>query len=464
MNFSCFFKNLKQCLTPFQNVKFNIFIFALLAIASVLGTLIPQMPEAPEKVQEFIHQHPKLSELFQRLDFFNIYYSWWFVGLLGLLAFDVIVCKLIFGKFPGFKTFKDKERNLSYLTSLPFQYSWNSKTEPETIAATLSHLLKTKGFHLQQFSDEQTGEVCILAAKNRIQRFGSWISHVSILIILLANLTGALYGFREVLEIVEGNSLAMQNRPWRVHCDRFMVDHYEGTTTPKTFASDLRLFEEGTLVRQERILVNKPLEHKKVRFYQASYGPYLKEAKIGFFLRKIKDPKKSPVVTLRLDEEVPVPGTPYSLRILQFLPDFSMDETRTIATRSALPNNPALQILVSKNGKPHKAPWIFEKFPTLQMPPVQRDDDYILILADYVPAFSTGIQVTYDPGADLFWIGCTILVLGLMILFYLHHRKIWVFISKKEAGSKILFAGFSSRGKSFETEFLELANECKLQA
>lgn len=450
---------MKKYLLPFQNIKFNILIFALLALASVLGTLIPQIPEAPEKVQEFATHNPKLSMLFHKLDFFDIYYSWWFIGLLGLLAFDVIVCKLIFGKFPGFRTFKKSETSPAHLSALPFQSSWTANAMPEELAATMNKILTTQGYRVQRLPESASGEIRLLAARHRIQRFGSWVSHVSILIILLANLTGALYGFREMLNIVEGSFLAMQNRPWKVHCDQFIVDHYEGTATPKTFASDLKLFEENVLVRQERILVNEPLEHKKVRFYQATYGPYLKEARIGFYLRKT--PKKSPVVTLRLDEDAPVPGTPYSLRILQFIPDFSMDEQRTISTRSPLPNNPALQILVSKNGEPHKAPWIFEKFPTVQMPPVQRDDEYILILAEYAPAFFTGIQAAYDPGADLFWLGCTILVLGLMVLFYFHHRKIWVFISKESASTKVNLAGFSSRGKSFEEEFLELANECK---
>ncbi len=302
----------------------------------------------------------------------------------------------------------------------------------------------------------------IVASKHRIQRFGSWTSHVSILVILLANLTGALYGFREVVNLPEGITSRMQNRPWAVTCDKFMVDWYPGTETPKTFASSLRLFDKGRLANASQILVNEPLEYKKVRFYQASYGPYLKEARIGFFLRKT--PKESPTIVVRLDEDVPVPGTPYSLRILQFIPDFSLDKNREVVSRSVRAENPALQILVSKNGKPMKAPWIFEKFPTLQMPPVQDDDDFILVLAEYVPAYYTGLQITYDPGADLFWSACVFLVGGLMILFYFHHRRLWIWIEKKSigGGTSVRMGGASSRGKSFEHEFERLTAAFKL--
>jgi cytochrome c biogenesis protein len=451
--------SIKPYLIPFQNIKFNIGLFSALALASVLGTLIPQFQENPDKVQEFIKHSPKLGTLFEKLSLFNIYYSWWFIGLLGLLAFDVIVCKLIFGKFPGLATFKKQDQSLTKVHSQPFKITWHSHQPPEQLSDKIIKILEKQRYHITKIKQNSRHQIILLAAKHRLQRFGSWISHVSILLILLANLTGALYGFREVLHIPEGTRLPMQNRPWTVACDQFTVDWYGNTNTPKTFASQIRLFDNEKLVENKRILVNEPLEYKKTRFYQATYGPYLKKARIGFFLRKT--PKKSPTVEVHLDEDVSVPGTPYSLRILQFIPDFSMDENRKISSRSAQPNNPALQILVSKNGKPLKAPWVFENYPMLQMPPPQQEDEFILILANYVPSYYTGLQIAYDPGADLFWIACTILVLGLMTLFYLHHRKIWVVIKKEEHSKEtdLHIGAFSSRGKSFELEFQELVSQ-----
>lgn len=462
---------MKKILVPFQNVKFNIWLFVVLALASVVGTLIPQVMENPDRVQEFISHSPKWGLIFQKLHFFNIYYSWWYVGLLGLLAFNVIVCKIIFGKFPGWNRFKKKEFGINFISSQSFKKDWVTTLSLQESAHQMTQVLREKRYKVERvptgsmlngvvthLAEER---IAFCASRQGVQRFGSWVSHISILIILMANFTGALYGFREVLNIVESGSAKMQNRSWVVACDKFTVDWYSNSSTPKTFASDLRIFEGEKLVQEKRILVNQPLEYKKIRFYQASYGPHLKEARVGFFLRK--NPKKSPTVTLHLDEDVPVPGTPYSLRILQFIPDFSLDEKREVSSRSVHPKNPALQILISKNGNPLKAPWIFENFPTLQMPPVQKEDEFILVLANYVPAFYTGLQIAYDPGADLFWIGCTILVLGLMTLFYLHRRELWLLLEKGDngEGTKVTLSGFSSRGKYFEREFLQLADDLK---
>jgi len=55
----------------FRSVKFNIYLFTVIAIASSVGTFLPTEQAATE-----------------------IYHAWWFCGLLALMAFDVVACKL----------------------------------------------------------------------------------------------------------------------------------------------------------------------------------------------------------------------------------------------------------------------------------------------------------------------------------------------------------------------------------
>ena len=271
-------EKIKRVLKPFQNIKFNISLFAALAVASLLGTIIPQIPENPDKVEEFLHNSPKLGFMFEKLELFNIYYSWWFVGFLGLLAFDVVVCKLIFGKFPGLRTFKNVEREPDVTGRQSFSDSWTTNQPASATAARLTELLRKRKYFVRVQSSLENGGSLLLASRHRIQRFGSWVSHVSILVILLANFAGALYGFRETVSIPEGGSHKLKNRDWVLTCDKFLVEWYTDSDTPRTFASDLRLFVNGHVTREQKIMVNEPMEHKKVRFYQANYGPTLKEA------------------------------------------------------------------------------------------------------------------------------------------------------------------------------------------
>ncbi|MBI4347110.1 MAG: cytochrome c biogenesis protein ResB [Elusimicrobia bacterium] len=78
----------------FRSVRFNIFLFVVIAVASAVGTLLPQVSETPEKVEQWMLAHPAWGKLFEGLGLFHLYESWWYLALLALMAFDIIVCKL----------------------------------------------------------------------------------------------------------------------------------------------------------------------------------------------------------------------------------------------------------------------------------------------------------------------------------------------------------------------------------
>ncbi len=451
---------MKKYLTLFQDVKFNIYLFCVLAAASITGTLLPQSREVPEKVLKFVESHPMIGPVLGKAGFFDLYYSWWFIALLSLMAFDVFVCKIIFGKFPGGHAFSKWERDPASIENLKFKGECASKLDPEKFCGRAADELQKSGFGILKLNLPD-GSVLLLAAKHKIQRYGSWVSHIALLLILLANVAGLVWGFRETLEIPEGESVSMTRRPWSVECEKFTVDFYDNAQTPRTFASDLRVFKETELLTDGKVLVNEPLEYKNVRFYQATYAPYLKHAKIGLFMKK--NPEKStPPMLIKMDESVSVPGTPYQLKVLNFVPDFYLDGNNKPASRSPNLSNPAVKLLISKNGQPVKSPWIFVKYPGLQMPPFQAMDEFIPVLAETAPLYVTGIQAAYDPGAGFFWMGCSILVGALMILFYLHYRRIWVWVRKGESGKTLVkIGGASSRGKSFEMEFTGMLDELK---
>ena len=93
----------------FISVKLTVVLLLTLAATSIIGTLIPQNanPEA------YFHAYgPFLYRLFDLLNIFDIYHSWWFQLLLLLLTCNIIACsverlsgtwKLIFPKKKSFK-------------------------------------------------------------------------------------------------------------------------------------------------------------------------------------------------------------------------------------------------------------------------------------------------------------------------------------------------------------------------
>ena len=64
------------------------------------------------------------------------------------------------------------------------------------------------------------------------------------------------------------------------------------------------------------------------------------------------------------------------------------------------------------------------------------------------------MQVAKDPGVWPVYIGCSMMLLGLIVAFFLSHKRIWVYISEEEGQTRVLVAGTSNKNKvSFENIF-----------
>jgi cytochrome c biogenesis protein len=68
---------------------------------------------------------------------------------------------------------------------------------------------------------------------------------------------------------------------------------------------------------------------------------------------------------------------------------------------------------------------------------------------------ASGFQITKAPGKELVYLGCILLCIGIVLMFYVAHKRIWIIISQKEGGQQeILVAGTGDRHqKEFAREF-----------
>ena len=75
----------------FTSVKLTIVLLLSLATTSIIGTLIPQNEDPQAYFQAF---GGVLYQLFNLLDLFDMYHSWWFQLLIILLTANIIVCSI----------------------------------------------------------------------------------------------------------------------------------------------------------------------------------------------------------------------------------------------------------------------------------------------------------------------------------------------------------------------------------
>ncbi|BAI81138.1 conserved hypothetical protein [Deferribacter desulfuricans SSM1] len=71
-----------------------------------------------------------------------------------------------------------------------------------------------------------------------------------------------------------------------------------------------------------------------------------------------------------------VSGTPLAIQVEAFLPDFVMDETGVMTSKSKDENNPAVKVKIYKNKELVFDGWVFGKFPTMH---AFTDDRYSVV-------------------------------------------------------------------------------------
>jgi cytochrome c biogenesis protein len=341
------------------------------------------------------------------------------------------------------------------LSKSKFKDQFRSTASSMQTAEQVRRWLKARKLNYSEsvvtLKQQDLSTVLFMAGKHRFQRWGDFILHISIVIILAGNLMGAMFGFEEILPIPEGGSVKMTNRPFEVFLKKFDIDYYKTTGAPSLYASDLLVRQNDKVIAEKRIIVNEPLDIDRVRFYQASWGMTYDFKSAMFRIAGLD-------LVLPPKEIIPVPGTPLSIRANQFLPSFTLDPDGRATTMNFEGQNPALQIDFLEKGKVQVQLWILKNHPDV----VYRIKDDKLTrtapppfqLIDVEPILFSGVQVGYDPGAPLFWFGAVILLFGLCIHFYMHQRRLRILIIPKGPQTEVVVGGWNSlTPEDFSQEF-----------
>lgn len=434
----------------FCSLKLTLFLLITIAVTSIIGTIIPQYPNIDERYWATISAGRRA--LYDKLGFFDMYHSWWFLALLAVFSVNLIACSI---------------------KRLPHVFKFVS--EPTTILSeTQQKIFMNKELKLQGSLDESRDKLAaflasrvssptitqvdnqyhLFAQKNPWCRLGVYVVHCSILVIMAGTIIGNIWGYKGFVAIVEGesiNSFKARNGKevplgFEVKCDQFTVTFYDApggggpTQMPKEFKSILTLTENGKEVpnyKHARVVVNEPLTYKGITFYQSSYGQ-ANDPSTFFFSVRHRDNDKIEQIALR-------PG------VQARLPD------GRLASIVDLTDNPgegvAAVLGVSEKGSEPKFFKVFKNNPGLDD---LRGDKLIFTFTGTDARMYTGLQVNKDPGVWVVWIGCTMMCLGLCIAFFMSHKRVWIVV---QHGYARIYGNASKNQPAFLIEFEAMADE-----
>lgn len=448
------------------SVQTGIILLILVVLLSALGTLILQRPTTEPDVLQRAYS-PTTLVLLDRLGMLDIYHSWYFLALLGLVSLSIMFVSL--DRWPNAWRFYARP----YRRTEPhFRASLPVKAQIPVLDSETSLQAAERGFAkmgLPVERIEDNGEVSLYSEKHRFAVLAVYIVHASLLLIFLGGIVDGLFGYRGFMRLLNGQtsnsielragsgSTGLQKIPFEIRCDNVGQEAYSDGS-PKKYWSDLAIIENGREIRKKTIVVNDPFVYRGVRIFQASLGQSGKLSK-AILVARSSGSVPSRKIEIGLNETVPL-DEKYSVRLVRFVPDYFVQDNE-VFTKSEWPDNPAFQLAVIDKAGQQKNMWLIPGKANTTF----EDTAYKFSLADLKMVNFTGLEVAFQPGQWFVWAGVVLMALGLGVVFYMMHQRFWaVVVRDPSKGLMLWLGGASNRNRDrFEAKFAELVKAVRAE-
>jgi cytochrome c biogenesis protein len=415
----------------FVSMRTGLYLLGLIALLSVIGTLIPQEDLGPAA-----------NPIYKFLGFYDVYYTIWFRAVLGLLCINITLCSL--QRFPVLW------RNTFTVPSMPgkealkhFPVSGKQKTSDSSAEAMgkVAETLTQQGFRTVGYREE-TG--CLYADKGRFAPWGTLMVHLSLLVIVCGALLGNARGFSTTVSIPVGESYTVSRQQYPVgqtfslRVNNFQTQYYSQGGVAD-WISDVSVVVNDQEIARKELKVNHPLDFAGVRIYQSSYGQAIKMHVYDHAGRIMQEESVPEGEFLYVAGE-----SGMVVRLARYIPDF--DPARPMVSRSQEPRNPRLLYIVYDKGK--EANW----GAAAPGETIKLGERGTAVFTAAIPY--TGLQIKKDPGFPIVMAGFVLMTIGFFISLYTRYIQMWFAFSQQGTGTQVEWGGKTSRSQ-LEAENLQ---------
>jgi cytochrome c biogenesis protein len=495
-----------------RSMRTALILLLLLALASVAGSLLPQLPNSPERVASYIRQHGLWGTFLDRAGFFDVFGSWWFVLITFLLFVSLIAC-LIPRTRATWRALRARPVQAREIDAFRHYEELSVPAPPDVAYEAARRTVRRRRFRV---TSDPSGRA-LAGEKGAAREVGSLLFHWAFILLLAGVVWGKGTGFTGYAVIVEGDTWvdAQANYDGQIREGAFFNGDFTGigvklnsfesrfrsSGQPMDFVSNVELqAPDGAPIRTQDIRVNHPAHIEGLNIYQINWGwaPFVtvRDAD-GRVLTRQK-------VVMELE---PVPAG------AQGIPAFAMPWHGVVKVTSIEP-----QMAIDLELYPDSRAF-YEQLATGQ--PVAMLTDYAPIMrftvwrgpvldpspttldtalmrktgsgivgagrtsaldADPAAGLQVGeqlqpgqdtavptlsfpalkrysvLQVSRDRGVPIVLVAAILILLGLLPALYTARRKIWIRVRPADGGSQVAMGGFALQRKpQFEEEFRKLA-------
>jgi cytochrome c biogenesis protein len=430
----------------------------MLAIAAlgVVGSLLIQAPAAvwseqaarAEWLDGIRPRYGGWTDILATIDFFNIFNSLLFRGLVAFLTISLIACSI--HRIPGMVRTATKPRvdvGPAFFEHAPQHEAVVSRQSSADTVAAVEGVFKRRGYRILNADD---GVVHVYADKHRWLSFSGLIAHLAIVVILFGAIVGGTWGYRDAnFAVAEGATRAVAAEPGLSLELLDFTDSYDTVTgAPIDYASSVLLYKDGQQIDEHVIRVNDPLRYGDTTFYQSGFGQAVRLT--------VKDQAGNVIASegvpmdwqLTAEERAlgifPVPATGETLWILG----------TTGGTDLRVKPGQVLLQLYPSGQETASAQEVVDQGKTAALGDLQvtfdRESQY------------TRLNVARDPGVTLVWLGALLLFGGFVIRFMFPHKRVWGrIVGRPNGGAVLALATLTQKDVAQGTEFEHIVNDIR---
>lgn len=435
----------------FSSVKVGMWIIGIILIAAAIGTILPQVFYVPATNEADIAAYYEriygnFGIIYYELGLSDLYSSWWFQGLVGMLGISLVIASLD-RVIPLYKSLKKQKtkRHISFLMRQRV-YGTGEVDEPIANIDQAEEKLKTMRYKVKREGN------AILAEKGRFSRWGPYVNHLGLILFLFGVMLRALPGFYvdETLWLREGERLYIpETDGYFLESKQFIYETYSKEESEEVFGdaiervgsiaknyqSDVALYkgpedavagntEELSFVKEASIQVNKPLKFDNFSVFQMDFR--LDElAKMTFQLQDKETQESFGEFTIDLADpqsEYPLVNG-YKVEILEYYASFTEFVDGIPQSESPIPNNPAFLIKMYSPESPNGETSFVMIKNTIE--PLG-ENQHKLAFQSVETRDVSGLTVRKDLTLPLLGIGGIIFMIGVAQGSYWNHRRIWI--------------------------------------
>lgn len=436
----------------FSSVRNGVILIVIALIASGIGTIFPQAmyipPEAENRDPAVFYEewYGLAGKIYYQLGFHELYSSWWYMILIALIGISLVICSL--DRFIPLRRALKIQRPKRHETFLSRQRLYSESLHvPE--AERKQFIEKLKAMRYRIF--EEDGQV--LAEKNRFSRWGPYVNHIGLIIILLAALlrmTPILF-LDDYVWVREGETKVIPSTDGQyfIENEKFHMEFYDenderfkealersGSSVVKNYQTDAVIYKvkgetipgqepELEKIKQASIRMNQPLKFEGYTLYQSGYQDD-EFSTMTFDL--VDSTGDNPESYGKVKIDLLSPKKSYELEsgfrvvINQYFPDYVLEDGEPHSV-TKFPKNPAFVFHVFPPGE-EEGEVSFVGIGKNIDPTEQ--NKYKLVINDFELHYVSGLTVRKDYTLPIFILGAAIFMIGVIQGMYWQHRRIWI--------------------------------------